>query len=68
LADKPIKLLLEFVVEQNSIKSPLVMLLVPIPSSVSDFVLLLLTLITLITESHLEILTFLLVLFEVLDL
>ena len=37
LVDEPIKLFLEFVEEPNSIKSPLVMLLVPIPSSVSDF-------------------------------
>ncbi len=37
LVDEPKKLFLEFVEEPNSIKSPLVMLLVPIPSSVSDF-------------------------------
>ncbi len=37
LVDEPIKLFLEFVEEPNSTKSPLVMLLVPIPSSVSDF-------------------------------
>jgi hypothetical protein len=39
LVDEPIKLFLELVEEPNSIKSPLVMLLVPIPipSSVSDF-------------------------------
>ncbi len=40
LVDEPTKLFLEIVEEPNSIKSPLVMLLVPIPSSFLIFVLL----------------------------